>query len=339
MTEVSMQRSPTSLSRWKKVCGVVALLFLMAGSIHPNWAADSPTPGGTDSLLHVGFSKSMFVEVNENDVKAAVKGWAQVLMKGNGLSVDPQISVMNGTEEISRALRGKLVDAFALTTEEYWVLEKDMQSSHAVLGAFDGRLKEEYVILVHRESGVERIGDLRGRNINLFQNPRMSLAQAWLDLLLVQAGLEPASKHFNRISQLNKLPRAVLPVFFRQSDACLVTRRGFETMSELNPQVDQKLRVIASSPELVPAGFFLRGDLPHSMRDKMFVEFSKIHEVPSGRQALLVFQSGNLEVHPISVLNSAFDLLNSHRRLCASTSGAKTIEAGVMSKEAKIGVH
>ena len=35
---------------------------------------------------------------------------------------------------------------------------------------------------------------------------------------------------------------------------------GFKTMSELNPQVGRRLKVLASSAELVPTGFCFRRD-------------------------------------------------------------------------------
>jgi phosphonate transport system substrate-binding protein len=279
----------------------------------------------------------MFTEVNENDVKAAMKVWAQTLMRERGMPVDPQVSVHSGIEDLSSALRGKTVDAFSLTTEEYWVLQREMHSSHVIVGVFGGRVAEEYVLLVHRESGFERVGDLRGRSVALFQNPRMSLASVWLDTLLLKGGLAPASSHFGRVTQVTKLPRVVLPVFFRQNDACVVTRRGFETMSELNPQVGRQLKAIAVSPELLPAGFFFRGDFSPSIRDRALVEFDRIHTTPAGQQALTVYQSERLSVQPISILDSSLELLENHRRLAAASRGAKGGEAPAPSREARTG--
>ena len=44
------------------------------------------------------------------------------------------------------------------------------------------------------------------------------------------------------------------------TDACVVARTGFETMCEINPQIGKQLKVIASSPEVVPAVFCFRAD-------------------------------------------------------------------------------
>ena len=51
-------------------------------------------------------------------------------------------------------------------------------------------------------------------------------------------------------------------MFFRQADACIITRHGFDVMGELNPQVKRQLRVLAASKPMVanvvlfPARFF-----------------------------------------------------------------------------------
>ncbi len=310
----------------------------LRGSCRLLMAADSFSGDSNTALLRVGFSSSMFTDVNENDAKAAVKAWAQVLAKERNIPIDPEARVLNGTEEISRALQSKLVDAVALTTDEHSRLGRELLSSEFIVGVNDGRLTEEYVLLVHRDSGIERVGDLRGRSLNFFQNTRMSLASAWLDTLLVKDGLGRTSKFFGRVTQLNKLPRVILPVFFRQSDACVVTRRGFHIMAELNPQVGQQLKVLSSSPELVPAGFCFRRDYNNPLKERILAEFGKVHTTPAGQQVLTIFQSGRLEVHPISILNSSLELLASHSRLCAATNSAEAVEGRSAPGEAIAGV-
>lgn len=322
--------------RLNGACRLIALL-LLAGFMSPARAEDPSTAGSPAVILRVGFTSTMFTEVNENDVRAAMKVWAQTLLKDQGLSVDPNVTMLNGAEEISRSLRDKRIDAFGITAEEYWSTQKEMQASDVVLALFDGRITEEYVLAVHRESGIERIGDLRGRSINVFVNPRMSLATTWLDTFLIQTGMDQLSEHFGRVTHLNKLPKVVLPVFFRQNDACLVTRRGLQTMSELNPQVGQKLKVIASSPELVPIGFFFRGGFSKSAKKKAYDQFVTVHTTPAGQQALAVFQSGTLEIHPISVMRSALDVIEKHKRLCAAHREVKPPRAGPQPKEAWAG--
>ena len=176
---------------------------------------------------------------------------------------------------------------------------------------------------MHQDSGIKRIEDFAGRSVIFFQNSQMSLAPAWLDTALFHDGCRRGAE-FCRVTQSNKLPKVILPVFFRQSDACVVTRRGFKTMSELNPQMSQRLKVLATSPEVVPSGFSFRRDYDDPLRETIVTELGKIISTPAGAQVLTLFQSGSLQAQPISCLDSAFELLVKHRRLCGETNTGTT---------------
>jgi phosphonate transport system substrate-binding protein len=106
-------------------------------------------------------------------------------------------------------------------------------------------------------------------------------------------------------------------VFFRQVDACVVTRRAFNNMSELNPQLSQRLRVLVSSPELVPGGFAFRKGYDDPTRELIIADLERISSSPAGAQFLTLFQSGALSAQPVSCLESAFELLARHARLVA----------------------
>ena len=268
--------------------------------------------------FRLGFSSATFSDVNENDAKAGIKVWAQMLFKERGLPVDPEPMIFKDAEAIAQALREKRVDAITLNTDEYWRLGGELRADPFVGGLNDGRITEEYVLLVHQDSKLDRLADLRGRSLNLFQNSRMCLAPAWLDTLLVQSGF-PRATEFFRVTRANKLSKVVLPVFFRQTEACVVTRRGFKMMSELNPQVGQRLKVLAVSPELVPTGFCFRHDYRDPIKETIIGELARIKDSPAGAQVLTLFQSGSLEAHPLSCLESAFALLETHQRLCGGT--------------------
>ena len=110
---------------------------------------------------------------------------------------------------------------------------------------------ERYVILVHRNSGITDVGDLRGRKLLLYNNPRMSLASAWVAALIGFPKTESVG-----MTRIDNTSRTVLPVFFRQADACVITSNVFEIACELNPQLQKELRVLATSPEVVSSVFF-----------------------------------------------------------------------------------
>jgi len=323
-----MRRQPMSAPRRRLARGLVGL-GVSALCLIPRVITGQEAP-----QFRLGFSSSTFTDINENDAKAGIKVWARTLLKERGLPVDPEPVILNDQKAIAQALRSGRIDAITLNADEYWRLGKDLIAGPFIGGLNEGRITEEYVLLVHQDSQIERIEDLRGRSLTLFHNSRLCLAPFWLDTVLVQSGF-PRATEFCQVTQNSKLSKVVLPVFFKQADACLVTRRGFKTMSELNPQVSQRLKVLAASPELVPTGFCFRRDYHDPLKDVIVAELARIKDTPAGAQILTLFQSGSLEAHPLSCLDSAFELLETHRRLCSETNSTKASTASVAFDETK----
>ncbi|MBU4317385.1 MAG: phosphate/phosphite/phosphonate ABC transporter substrate-binding protein [Proteobacteria bacterium] len=271
--------------------------------------------GESSELFRVGFSKSTFGEVNENDAIAAVRVWSQALVKERGIAADPQPIIFHSDTEMAEALTSKSVDCINLTTAEYEELRGQVAKDCIVVGVLSESITEEYLLIVHRKSGIEKLSDLRGRTLGFLESPRTSLAHAWADTLMVREGLPPVAELLGRIFSETKIGKVILPVFFRQKDACVVTRKGFDTMIELNPQTGQELKVLATSPPVVPMVFCFRNDFSLSFREKIMGEITTWHLSSPGRQILTLFQTDKIEKQPVSCLDSAFEILTAHKKL------------------------
>ena len=293
-----------------------ALLVSAAVLLGRSQAAESDHP------FRYVFSTSVLREVNENDARAAMKVWVGSLVKEGTVRADPNVAMFSKVGEIRTALQSGAADGAAVVVNELDQLREQVLFNRYVFGVMNGSIWEEYVVLVRQESPLAKLEDLQGRSLNLFQNSRMSLALIWLDTLLLQQGQPAAAVLCRKITPQAKLIKAVLPVFFHQTDACLITRTGFITLGELNPQVTRQLRVLAVSPKLVSGGIFFRTGYPQAQQDEMVAQLQRMHQTPGGQQVLTIFQTDRLEEHPLSVLNSAFELMETHRRLCAATNRA-----------------
>jgi ABC-type phosphate/phosphonate transport system substrate-binding protein len=269
--------------------------------------------------FRIGFAAATFQGVNENDANAAVRVWARVLAEERGIPADPEPRILQSIDDIVAALTNKTVDAINLTAEQFQAVRGQVALQGFVVARKGNSVTEEYILLVHRGSGLERLEDLRGRKLGMLQSMRTALAPVWLETCLAKAGLGRPADFFGQVTTNPKLTKIILPVFFRQLDACLVTRAGFETMVELNPQTGQQLKVLASSPPIVPVIFCFRADYSPSVRAKLLAEISRWHTTPAGRQILTIFQTDSLEERPLACLDSAFELLATHGRLCGGT--------------------
>jgi len=307
---------------WSSI--VVATLILIGG--HPALWADEITP------VRIGFSAGVLGDVNENDAMAAVRVWAQALAQERGIPADPQPKILRGLPEIATALSNRAVECVNMTTEEYAALRGRFGLETLIVAVKRNVITEEYVLLVHRSNPIQRLADLRGRKLGMLHSSRASLAPKWLDTVLAREELGRAADFFGQIESAAKITKVVLPVFFHQFDACVVTRSGFDTMIELNPQTGQQLRVLAASQAMVPEEFCFRSDYNSPLRAKLLTEITQWHTSPAGRQILTLFQSDSLQERPFSCLDTALELLTLHERLVngakATTSAAGALEPG-----------
>ena len=146
----------------------------------------------------------------------------------------------------------------------------------------------------------------------------------------MDAGLGPLTTAFANVTAVGKPSRLVLPVFFGQADACVVTQRSFEVMKELNPQLGRQLSVIARSVPVVPSFLCFRAGVSPQLRERYVNVARKMQTTVSGLQLLTIFQSDSLAVLPPESLESARALLAQRAHLMEATDTARSASARVM---------
>lgn len=307
--------TPRPRGRW----WLVAALALVALPSAPTpIAAQEATPKPPTREYRVVFSARLFTEVSENDAKAAVVAWAGAVARERNIAAVPDAQVADGLPALARVMKAGECDLLGLTTIEYLSLGLSASSDSLIVGTTGTGPFIEYVLLVHHDAGIADLAGLKGRNVTIYDNALTCLASPWLDTILMEKGLPPTDRHFARVSNAKKLSAVVLPVFFRQSDACLVTRGGLETLAELNPEVGKQLTILATSPGYLPS---LTVRLPRKGASPglgdMWEEIKLTHLTPSGRQVLNLFKVDRIVGVPPSALNTALELLANHRRLLA----------------------
>jgi ABC-type phosphate/phosphonate transport system substrate-binding protein len=309
----------------RRFCRLSALVFLTCAEAGPALAEEADHP------FRFGFSTALMPEVNENDSRVAMKAWAQSVVKNGMANANPNVLFCHDLTVMAAALRAGEVDGIAITTPEFFELQKEVKFSRYVFAVMDSSISNQYVLLVQQDSRFKKIEDLQGRELLIQRHSQMCLARPWLDTVLLEKKLKPAQSFFGQITDGDKLTQTVLPVFFHKTDACLVTRKGFKAMGDLNPQVFRQLRVLTASPELVPTGFFFRAGYNPVQLERCISEFTRVHETPAGQQILTVFQTERLEEHPPSVLDSSLALLERDQQLSGGTN-SPSISAKVTSQ-------
>jgi ABC-type phosphate/phosphonate transport system substrate-binding protein len=132
---------------------------------------------------------------------------------------------------------------------------------------------------------------------------------------LKKQGLPREDRFFGSYKEVDKPSQAILPVFFRQADACIVTRRAFETSAELNPQISQKLEPLITSPLFVDS-VLLFHKIYKSNNKKIFMDTAiNIKKYPMAKQVMTLFQIDGFALFSESYLYNVITLMQESGKL------------------------
>jgi|ERR1017187_3002359 phosphonate transport system substrate-binding protein len=319
--------SPSGMHDWR-----ISLLVALVVAASPlRGFAENPDLAAARTEVHFAFSKSMFVGVNENDAKVAVKVYAQAIGDQNGIYVDSEPVLLEGTNAIAKALALKQADLFALTAEEFFALENQGLEGPVMLSRIKQTFTEDYLLLAREDNMLRKVEDLKGRSLIISSDARASLAFIWLEVLCRGHGLGPAAQVTTKVTSASKTTQVVLPVFFGKADACLVTRNGWEVMCELNPQLKKQLRIVAVSPRVVPSLTCFRHGYTETVKQQIIKAVDFASAKPGYKQLMALFKTDHLGNAPLAALESTRQLITTYHQLCAGTNDAKAsaLEPGI----------
>jgi ABC-type phosphate/phosphonate transport system substrate-binding protein len=238
--------------------------------------------------VRIGYSSRLLFEVSLQDAQTAMALWTRELNRLAGLNVPPRATIFEGMPTLVAAIQGGEVDFIALSCLDYMKIRERVSIEPALVGLKGERSGDEMVLLVHRGSGIERLGQLKGKRLNLMAGGN-EIASLWLNAVLAKKEMPAARLLFGSMKEVGKAQQAILPVFFRQVDACVVNRSAFRTVTELNPQIGRDLSVLAASAELPTGITCFHPDLSEAEK-KEFIRISmKRVDSPVGRQILTLF--------------------------------------------------
>jgi phosphonate transport system substrate-binding protein len=293
-------------------CALLIILILL-GTM--SFADDETLKAREEQHLVLGFMNDVFSDVNVADALAATKVWATELKRKKGFDGPADAVVYTELDTALEALKSKRVDMVVLVSWQYLQLidQADIEP-HFVTGRGEN-IAEETILLVHQKSGIQSLEDLKGKKLLILNNVRASLGRIWLETCLMENGIGDIDSYFSKITGTQKSSKTVLPVFFGQSDACLIHRSGFETMSELNPQLRRDLKIIAMSPPILPSILCVRRDYHEPMKSALIDAMAHLHDEPRGLQILTLFKVNQVHRFSEKYLEAAKELLVKHSTL------------------------
>ncbi len=142
-----------------------------------------------------------------------------------------------------------------------------------------------FVLLVRNGGTIQNLGQLREKKLTIPNNMDGKMGMIWLNTLLVSNDLPASKSFFSTIKVMDKVSQVVLPVFFSQADACIVSRFAFETMVEMNPQIQKQVAVLFESDAYVKDLICLDKNVNENLKNDIIQSACSLHSDPEARQS------------------------------------------------------
>ncbi len=288
---------------------ILPLFFFL---LFPTICAGSETAPANPFI--VAFMDSMFPQVNKNDVEAVIKVWSDTLAHEQVMENGTVTRIIQTVPELVSEMKAGKVDAVGMTVIEYEELLHSVAVDPLFLNFIGDEFTEQFVLLAHKDSNINTFEDLRDKSLVINTTPRTCIIKEWLDLQLVRNNLSISDSLTSRIINKPKPSETILPVFFRQADACLTSKHSFDLMSELNPQVGRQLKVLAISEPLITTMFAFRKSFESPDKEVIIKILDHFEKAVGGEQILLIFQSDGLVKMPMSMVEPTLELIRQFRR-------------------------
>jgi phosphonate transport system substrate-binding protein len=260
-------------------------------------------------------SSTSLSNINQNDARAAIKVWFDIVAQRRGFLLDSKVDVLDSAAEIRERLQNHSVELLVLSIAEYLELE----SNQLVVAALTHGISVQggslycYVLLVKPALGATTLAGLRGKNILVFSRGGSKAGMAWMDVSLGKEKLGRAVSFFASVKAVDKAQACILPLFFGTVDACVVDEVNLSLAKEMNPQLGQ-LRVLARSRPMIGSVIATPVE-PSSFQNELLDTILSLHEDARGRQLLMVFKTDRVVRIQPGDLDSARELWRDYSRL------------------------
>ena len=137
----------------------------------------------------------------------------------------------------------------------------------------------------------------------------------WIETLIMKDGQGNTDGFFSSMIEVRSSSQAIMSVFFRKTDGCIVPRQAFDITTELNPQIARELKTISRIDRLAGGIIAFRQDLPEDRKQKIRQALMTLHEDQEGRQMFVLFQLDRLTPFRPEYLKGTETLYAEHKRI------------------------
>ncbi len=186
--------------------------------------------------------------------------------------------------EINQLLRQNLVDIALVGSYSYLELEASGDVELLAVPKRNGRVHHNAHIIVPEESKIKTLEDLRGRRF-VFTDSLSFPGKLYTVRKLEELGETPASFFSDYIFSYSH-ENSIIAVAEEWVDAASVCSLVYEHLVKENPELEDRIRIIESSPPVGNPPLVINSSAEEEFKRELEEFFLSMHEDSQGREAL-----------------------------------------------------
>lgn len=255
--------------------------------------AESTAPGsGTllSRIMRFGILNTLH-GVNIDDARVALEMNINRQSTMGIRNVEPKLEIVPDVATAANRIGQRHLHGIYISGIDY-ILLREMVATNPlyVASALTASPVESYIVLTAKEIDWKKLSAMTQRRLMVEHYDQWNIGRIWLETELNRMQLPKSETFFTAIQDADKPTRLVLPVFFGQAEACLVTQSAYHTMVELNPQLGQKLRVLMRSPGVIKSLFCVADYLDPDFVAETKKRVHSMHLTDDGQQLMMIFR-------------------------------------------------
>lgn len=236
------------------------------GGISCGWGqlASAPAPLKVAYLAELPVSwRTGLADPLRNIARSLGTGFARPIDLEIPLSAD-NVFGAESWDELSRSIQLGAADLFPIQAYEWVEHSRSLKIKPLLIATRNGRWQTRFLLLAATGSKIQSLHDLKDRTILIHRDGCGNLVDYWLDAA-IPVGTGTPRKIFARYQTVTQAREAVLPVFFGEADACVVSEAAYQAVCAQNPiQIPQKMTTppLLRSEEMPSQVVVCKVDLP-----------------------------------------------------------------------------
>lgn len=263
----------------------------------------------TADILRVAVLWGALQDVTRTDVETSMNIWATELTQA--LELPSEVRIYDSVQEIRQALASGQAN-FVMANGPSFVRDFDLTTLADGL-AGDVSAEDELLLLVRQGAGIRSARDLAGKRVVLIADSEVS--ELMLEATCLRALGAPCRSVGLAVSRVKRSRQQVMKLFFGTDDVAVMRGYSYRLATELNPQVKDRIQVLARLPIYDgPMGLFSKR-LNASFRDYVIGQVPQMSYSPRGQQLIQLLQTEKLGRFSKDRLTPVQTLMQEHEAL------------------------